>query len=109
MEVICNLYLRNEKVTSKNAHLHEFHTLCQQSFESALSNQSAQSPAVEMKKAFGGRVIKEILKGISIYFNPGEMIGIMGPSGCGKTTFLDLLTARRKTGNCKVRILDSFF
>jgi ABC-type polysaccharide/polyol phosphate transport system ATPase subunit len=24
---------------------------------------------------------KAILKGISLYFNPGEMIGIMGPSG----------------------------
>ena len=24
---------------------------------------------------------KKILKGISVYFNPGEMIGIMGPSG----------------------------
>lgn len=73
-----------------------------QSFDSTISNQSMQSPAEEMKKAFGGRVIKEILKGISIYFNPGEMIGIMGPSGCGKTTFLDLLTARRKTGTFKV-------
>ena len=27
---------------------------------------------------------KKILKGISIYFNPGELVGIMGPSGtCG--------------------------
>ena len=70
-----------------------------------LSNQSGdQTPVEEMKTAFGGRVVKEILKGISIYFNPGEMIGIMGPSGCGKTTFLDLLTARRKTGNCKVHM-----
>ena len=24
---------------------------------------------------------KEILKGISLYFNPGELVGIMGPSG----------------------------
>ena len=68
-----------------------------------MSNLSVETPAEEMKTAFGGRVIKEILKGISIYFNPGEMIGIMGPSGCGKTTFLDLLTARRKTGTCQVR------
>ena len=65
-------------------------------------NLPATTPTEEVKKAFGGRVIKEILKGISIYFNPGEMIGIMGPSGCGKTTFLDLLTARRRTGTFKV-------
>lgn len=29
----------------------------------------------------GNREEKVILKGISLYFNPGEMIGIMGPSG----------------------------
>lgn len=28
-----------------------------------------------------GREQKRILKGISLYFNPGELIGIMGPSG----------------------------
>ena len=44
-----------------------------------------------------------ILKGVSVYFNPGNMIGIMGPSGCGKTTFLDLLTGRRTTGTITVR------
>ena len=51
-----------------------------------------------------GRTIatKNILKGVSVYFNPGKMVGIMGPSGCGKTTFLDLLTGRRKTGIIKV-------
>ena len=30
---------------------------------------------------YGNREVKEILKGISLYFNPGELIGIMGPSG----------------------------
>ena len=33
-----------------------------------------------MKKVFRTKR-KKILKGISVYFNPGEMIGIMGPSG----------------------------
>ena len=69
----------------------------------ALNATAVQTPTEEMKTAFGGRVVKEILKGISIYFNPGEMIGIMGPSGCGKTTFLDLLTARRKIGTAEVQ------
>ena len=30
---------------------------------------------------------KEILKGISAYFNPGEMVAIMGPSGIIKNHF----------------------
>ena len=50
-----------------------------------------------------GTTTKNILKGVSVYFNPGKMVGIMGPSGCGKTTFLDLLTGRRKSGLIKVR------
>ena len=45
---------------------------------------------------------KDILKEISLYFNPGSIIGIMGPSGCGKTTLLDILTGRN-TGNFTVR------
>ena len=55
-----------------------------------------------MKKTFGGSVIKQILKEVSVYFNPGNMVGIMGPSGSGKTTLLDLLTGRRETGISKV-------
>ena len=51
-----------------------------------------------------GRVIKHILKGVSVYFNPGKMVAIMGPSGSGKTTFLDLLTGRRKSGITKASL-----
>ena len=54
------------------------------------------------RKGFDRHTIKSILKGVSVYFNPGRMVGIMGPSGCGKTTFLDLLTGRRKAGIIKV-------
>ena len=51
----------------------------------------------------------KILDGVSVFFNPGEMVGIMGPSGCGKTTFLDLLTGRRKTGTVKVCMIIKFW
>lgn len=53
-------------------------------------------------KCFQEYTTKEILKGVSLYFNPGTMIGLMGPSGCGKTTFLDILTGRRTTGKFAV-------
>ncbi|KAL9959100.1 hypothetical protein ACROYT_G036183 [Oculina patagonica] len=47
---------------------------------------------------------KKILKNVSLYFNPGELVAIMGPSGCGKTTLLDLLTGRRKQGYRRGRV-----
>ncbi|MCU0665600.1 MAG: ABC transporter ATP-binding protein/permease [Candidatus Omnitrophica bacterium] len=34
---------------------------------------------------------KDILKGINIKVNKGEIIAIVGPSGTGKTTFIDLI------------------
>ena len=57
------------------------------------------------RSSFSGRNTIEILKGVSIYFNPGEMTGVMGPSGCGKTTLLDILSDRRREGTIRVCIL----
>ena len=38
-----------------------------------------------IKKSFGSL---EVLKGISLSVNKGDVIAILGPSGSGKTTFL---------------------
>ena len=48
----------------------------------------------------GGR---KIIKGVSAYFNPGQLVAIMGPSGSGKTTLLDVLTARKNFKEAEVR------
>ena len=64
--------------------------------------QSDSNEEAEMEATLCGQVVKEIIKGISIYFNPGEMTAIMGSSGSGKTTLLDLLAGRRRTGAIKV-------
>lgn len=45
---------------------------------------------------------RHIINGISVSFNPGEMVAVMGPSGCGKTTLLDVLMGRRAEGTDEV-------
>lgn len=59
--------------------------------ESATANKYLSLPGrglmmAKQRTSFGNigyvsREQKRILKGISLYFNPGELIGIMGPSG----------------------------
>ena len=48
---------------------------------------------------------KQIISGVTAYFNPGQLVAIMGPSGAGKTTLLDVLTARRHFQETEVSIL----
>ncbi|KAJ8774913.1 hypothetical protein K2173_019917 [Erythroxylum novogranatense] len=52
----------------------------------------------------GNECTKAILKGLTGYALPGQMLAIMGPSGCGKSTLLDTLAGRlgtntRQTGD----------
>lgn len=46
----------------------------------------------DLKKGFGsGRRRLEVLKGINMEVNPGELVSMMGPSGCGKSTLLNII------------------
>ncbi len=44
--------------------------------------------AVGLVKRFKGR---EVVKGISLEVNPGEVVGLLGPNGAGKTTTFDMV------------------
>ena len=96
------MFLNLVSVTTSQDRYNSIHLYTQSCTSTEQTLQSEVGAAVANKKAFGGRVTKEILKGVSVYFNPGNMVGIMGPSGSGKTTLLDVLTGRRTTGTIKV-------
>ncbi|MCM1154043.1 MAG: amino acid ABC transporter ATP-binding protein [Roseburia sp.] len=47
----------------------------------------------QVKKAFGSN---QVLKGIDLYVDQGDVVAILGPSGSGKTTFLRCLNFLEK-------------
>ena len=54
-----------------------------------------------VKKSFGE---KQILKGINLRVNEGEIISVLGPSGCGKSTLLNIIAGILPLDEGEIRI-----
>lgn len=56
---------------------------------------------VGIKKSFG---TLEVLKGIDLHINKGEVVSIVGPSGAGKTTLLQIIGTLDRADSGSVRL-----
>ena len=64
--------------------------------DKTILNELTPSPLVEVKnlhKSFGKL---EVLKGVDLSIQKGDVVAIIGPSGCGKSTFLRSLNLLEK-------------
>ena len=53
------------------------------------SDNSQVLSGLNLRKVYGNR---EVVKGISIKVNQGEVVGLLGPNGAGKTTTFYMIT-----------------
>ncbi len=61
-----------------------------------------------LRKGFGsGRRRLEVLKGINLEVEKGELVSLMGPSGCGKSTLLNIIGGLLEAASGSIE-LDSF-
>jgi putative ABC transport system ATP-binding protein len=52
-----------------------------------------------------GPMRRQVLQGVDLVIQPGEVVLLTGPSGCGKTTLLTLVGALRQVMEGSVRVL----
>jgi putative ABC transport system ATP-binding protein len=74
-----------------------------------LSPPRGSEPTVEVQGLshwYGkGSMRRQVLQGVDLVIQPGEVVLLTGPSGCGKTTLLTLVGALRQVMEGSVRVL----
>ena len=59
-----------------------------------LKYKKKRKPMLAIKNLHAGVDDKNILKGINLEVNPGEIHAIMGPNGAGKSTFASIIAGK---------------
>lgn len=67
------------------------------------------SAQIEVKNLYHNFGSKNVLKGIELQIEKGEIFGLLGPSGAGKTTIINILTGQlnASAGECQINGVDS--
>src|SRR5580700_7765275 len=74
------------------------------------TSESAASPAsaslLSTDKLVRAYAHRRVVNGVSIYVNPGEIVGLLGPNGAGKTTTFNIVVGIVKPDEGEVRFQD---
>ena len=76
------------------------------SVDEAIINNTLSSEAVKIDNLHKSYGKKEVIKGISLSINKGEIFGFLGKNGVGKSTTIDCLVGLKDFEEGEIKIFD---